>query len=249
MHVLVTRPEEDSGGLKAELEARGHQVSLAPLMKIEYLPIALGSLQTAAAIVATSRNGLRALSGSDAYGVAQTLPLFVVGSASARLAQDLAFRNVIVGPGTAAGLAPIIADYAKTHSGCIVLITGDETAFDMEAYLTSSGTPVQSIVAYRANPAQSLPDPVLRDLERGSLSAVILMSARTAKTWMSLSATPALRPGLAKITHMCLSESVGRALKNGAEGVSFSLKIETASRPEIEGILALIDRLAAQSTA
>ena len=99
MHVLITRPEPDAGALKAQIEAMGHAVSLEPLLQIELLPIAADALAGAQAIIATSRNGLRALAESAALPEALELPLFAVGPGTAELARSLGFRRVIAGGG------------------------------------------------------------------------------------------------------------------------------------------------------
>lgn len=247
MHILVTRPEEDAGELKEKLEARGHRVSLAPLIEIEFLPVPPESFDAGAVLVATSRNGLRALARSSAFDAARALPLFVVGQASARLAQDLLFRDVVAGPGRAAELAPVVLDYVKGCGRRVMLVTGEDTAFDMEAYLRSRDIPVQSVVAYRGRPAAVLPASVLDGVKQGDVDAVILMSARTAAAWMSLAAKSDLGPHLGQITHLCLSETIARAVQTCDLGQPFRPRIKTARRPEIEEILALAGGLAAQS--
>src|SRR2546428_158157 len=61
MHVLVTRPEPDAAELKAALEVLGHEVSVEPLLAIQSLPIPATAFEDARGLIATSRNGLRAL--------------------------------------------------------------------------------------------------------------------------------------------------------------------------------------------
>ncbi len=48
-------------------------------MEVEYLPEAIDSVEGIAALIATSRNGLRALSHSPYLRDALAIPLFVVG--------------------------------------------------------------------------------------------------------------------------------------------------------------------------
>ena len=109
MHVLLTRPERDAAALRARIAALGCRVSLAPLLDIQLRPIAADALAGMTAIVATSRNGLKALAHSDALQTARALPLFAVGPATAQLAQDLGFKTVIPGAGTGADLVPVIS--------------------------------------------------------------------------------------------------------------------------------------------
>ena len=64
MRLLVTRPEEDAVAFKAHLIAQGHQVTIEPLLVINTDDADEIDLEGAQAIMATSRNGLRALAKS-----------------------------------------------------------------------------------------------------------------------------------------------------------------------------------------
>ena len=83
MRLLVTRPEPDATALRAQLIAQGHEVLVEPLITIRFDnadPIELDGVQ---ALIATSRNGLRALASSPAIEQARSLPLFAVGPGTA----------------------------------------------------------------------------------------------------------------------------------------------------------------------
>jgi uroporphyrinogen-III synthase len=59
MRVVVTRPQADSERTAVALEALGHEVLVAPLMRIE--PVAVDLAGTWSAIVITSANALQAV--------------------------------------------------------------------------------------------------------------------------------------------------------------------------------------------
>ena len=83
MRLLVTRPEPDALKLGGVLEEMGHEATVEPLLSVSFEggePIDLDSAQ---ALIATSRNALRALKASPALAQARTLPLFAVGKATA----------------------------------------------------------------------------------------------------------------------------------------------------------------------
>ena len=66
MRVLVTRPEPEASELRVRLEQMGHTVTLAPIMQIDLFPPAADVLAGAQALLATSRNALKALALSPA---------------------------------------------------------------------------------------------------------------------------------------------------------------------------------------
>ncbi len=139
MHVLITRPEPDAAALRAQLEALGHEVTVEPLLKIEQLPIAATALDGMAAVIVTSRNGLRALAESAAIEVARELPLIAVGPGTAQLAREIGFAHVIEGPGTASDLVPLIVETSSSLPGTLAHVRGEDVAFDLHGALGGSG--------------------------------------------------------------------------------------------------------------
>jgi uroporphyrinogen-III synthase len=241
MHVLITRPERDCGELKSRLVAFGCEVTAAPLIAIEFNAIAASELDGAIGLIATSRNGLRALAQSPGLKAAQSLPLFAVGPATAALADELGFINVIMGAGTAADLVPIIKDHAGTRQGCFAHLAGDNLAFDLGAALNARGLIYQRIKAYRSVAAKAPDKRIVALLASRSLDAVILMSPRTASVWASLVRALPEPPDLTKVVHICLSDAAAKALQP-LEPVT----IEVSGAPNSGEIVALVYRLAGQ---
>lgn len=241
MHVLITRPERDCAELKSGLVAFGCEVTAAPLIEIEFNEIAASELVGSSGLIATSRNGLRALALSPGLEAARSLPLFAVGPATAALARELGFTTVIMGAGTAADLVPIIKDYPGTRLWSFAHLTGDHSAFDLGAALNASGLGYGRIKAYRSVAAKTLGEPVIGLLANRKLDAVILMSPRTANVWASLLRALPEPPDLSKVAHICISGAVAKALQPLAP-----VKIEISGAPNSGEIVALVYRLAGQ---
>lgn len=238
MHVVITRPEQDSAELKSRIEDHGCRVSLAPLLTIELQHISAGALVEAGAVIATSRNGLRALARSDALAAALALPLFAVGPATSSMAASLGFRDIREGNGTATSLVPLIA--ATTFAGPLVHLAGDHQAVDLAGALADVGKRVTQLQAYRSVAAKTLPADIVESITDGAVDAVILMSPRSAATWAALMSPRIGRPELTQITHICLSPAVARALETLGP-----VKTLTAPKAVLEEIVALVYRLAA----
>ena len=87
MRVVVTRPQADSGAHRSRaVRARGHEVLVAPLMRVE--PVAVQILpDTWSAIVITSANAPRHRAVPARSLTGQRLPLFAVGERSAEAAR------------------------------------------------------------------------------------------------------------------------------------------------------------------
>src|SRR5262245_18884914 len=94
MRLLVTRPEPDNARTAAELRARGHEVMLAPLLRIEPVPDAdLGNGPWSGVLI-TSANGARAIAAHKRRAALDALPVLAVGQASAAAARDAGISDV-----------------------------------------------------------------------------------------------------------------------------------------------------------
>ncbi|MFM1816688.1 MAG: hypothetical protein RLZ98_3383 [Pseudomonadota bacterium] len=235
MRVLVTRPEEDAKALKAHLVSQGHEVVIEPLISVTYEDTDEIELDEAQALVATSRNALRAIAQSADADLALQLPLFVVGPGTAGIAKALGFANVVEGPGNAAALLDVIAERAEVNAGPIVYLSGDVRAYELPSELQRLGFRVMSPVVYRTRPATALSPQVLEKLQSGAIDAVLLLSPRTAQTWLKVVDNHNILELVAKLCHICLSESVARQLAPLA-----CRDIRIAERPNLREILALL---------
>lgn len=232
MHILVTRPEPDAASLRQRLEALGHRVTAAPMLSIELAPEAIGNLRGVAALIATSRNGLRALAASPRMPAAVRLPVFAVGKATAAAARAMGFATVIEGPGTARALAGVIAKHMKAEDGTLLHLAGDRLAFDLKTALEAAGFAVRQPMVYRQLPAADFAPPVATAIRDGAVDAVILMSPRTARVYASLVATAGLADGARRAAYVCLSPAVAAALA-GLEPV----RTEVAASPGMDSLM------------
>ena len=241
MQLLVTRPEPDGIKLVGLLQQRGHAALAAPLTTFVPLPPAPEDLEGLTGLIATSRNALRALVGSDALDAARPLTVFAVGAATAEEARRMGFARVVKGAGTAADLVPLIASMIDPAEDILLHLAGDQLAFDLASELGQSGIRVESRIVYRMDAVSSLPPDVVRALTSGAIDAVMLMSPRAARIWARLAVRQGLAGAVQRVLHLCISEAVVRQLAplGGVDA-------EVALRPTLEEMLALVEGAAAR---
>jgi uroporphyrinogen-III synthase len=242
MRLLVTRPEPDALKLQALLEDAGHEATVEPLLSVSFDhgdPIDLESVQ---ALIATSRNALRALRSSPALAEARHLPLFAVGKATAADARTLGFETVITGAGTGAELVGHIVSALDPAAGLLVHLAGDKLAGNLKDELEGHGFRVEQPVVYRMVAARAFSDDAIEQLAMGEIEGVILMSPRTATVYAGLVRKAALAATIRPLPHFCLSAAVARCLDVLGDVVR-----HVADSPRLEEMLALIDEVAAQS--
>ncbi len=240
MHVVVTRPLGDAEPLKSRIEALGWRVMLSPLIEIVPDTIPGDILRDATSLIATSRNAL-----TSELKTVIDLPLFAVGPGTGAVAREIGFTKVIEGPGTGSDLVPILASRPAELGERPVYLRGDVIAFDIEGALARAGIQVRAVKAYRSIAAERLNPEVIKALQNGSIDAVTLMSPRTAETWARLIGDLSLPVQLSGVTHLCLSPRVAEALGQPEKGYN----VLVASHPNLEAMIALVKRLAANSKA
>lgn len=242
MHILVTRAEPDASELKVQLEALGHTVTVEPLLQIEFMPLKAGAFKSAQALIATSRNGLRALAANAIPPHALKLPIFVVGPGTAELARTLGFARVIEGSGTAGDLVPLIAGQIEPARGAVVYLAGETFAFDLKAALENQRISVNKVIAYRAKPSQTLTARTAQMIADGLLDAVILMSPRTAAIFTQLVSAARLQDSAHRLAYLCLSEAVAQGLQDLGP-----VRAEVAAKPNADEMLRLVERVETQA--
>jgi uroporphyrinogen-III synthase len=239
MHVLITRPESDAAALRGELEALGHTVTVEPLLRIRAFPVPADSVEGIAALVATSRNALRALAPSPAFDAAKQLPLIAVGPGTANLAQELGFARVTVGKGTGADLVPVIVATAGELGGPIAHVRGRDVAFDLREAVQGQGVDLREIVSYEAVPADRF-QPGTRDLiASGVVNAVILMSPRTGSIFSRIARAEGLSKAAQSLGFLCLSPAVAATVEPLGPA-----RVEIAENPDAAAMLAAVTRVA-----
>lgn len=213
MKVFVTRPQPDADRLAAGIAALGHEPVVDPLLSIEFLHGAEIPDLPYQAVLATSANGLRALAASGRLNRLLSAKLLAVGPASARLARELGFANVLEANGNVAALCALAAQTLKPDGGPLLYATGKARSGDLKADLDRDGFETIRAEIYQAHKAEHLSPDVINTLKDGSTCAVVLYSPRTAKTWTQLVSDAGLINTLSDCTHLCLSQAVSDVLR------------------------------------
>lgn|GEM_PF-277215 len=226
--IWITRPLGDATRFCKDLDAAQLPVSLTPtiysLLDVEFLEIDAErflKFPAIGAFVATSRNGVRALSQMKDFEKFSHLPFFTVGKATGELARSFGFKDIRVGPGRAEELLPLICEYDRSYDDSdpkrILNLRGDEQAFHLkaaiEADLTSMNNQFEDVLCYRMKEANELSEEVLNELKNNGIRAVVLMSPRTARVYGSLMKFYDFKREVAQIQHFCLSEAVADVLR------------------------------------
>jgi uroporphyrinogen-III synthase len=237
VRLLVTRPEVEGERTAARLRARGHEVWLAPLLRIEpIVDLAFGPGPWAA-VAFTSANAVRALSSHPRLSELTSLPAYTVGARTREAAVAAGFVGARSAEGDVDDLARLVA--AQADAGPPLLyFAGTERAGDLAAALAPAGRLVETVIAYRAQLVGDFDADVREAAAAGLIEAVLHYSARTADAFLAAAQTAGLAEFARSTKHFCLSAQVAAPL---AAAAARSVSIATA--PNENALIELIERL------
>jgi uroporphyrinogen-III synthase len=231
VRLLVTRPEPDGARTAALLRARGHEVMLAPLLRIELLDFELPDKAWSAAVM-TSANAARAVARHPRRKMITALEAFTVGRHTAEATRAAGFRTLHSADGDKDDLAAFLRARMGGQSGPLLYLAGEERAGD----LATSGMPVVTVVAYRAVKAERFAPAVAAALGQGALDGVLHFSARTAQAYLDCAARERMLERALAPVHFCLSQQVAQPLSAaGAATVRIALQPDEAAIVELVG--------------
>ena len=234
MRLLLTRPEPDAQRIAAALRAQGHDVVIAPLLRIE--PIADAQIGEGpwAAILITSANAAPAVAVHARVTQLRTLPVFAVGRRSADAMAAAGFADVRSADGNVSDLAQRVA--ARLQSAARLLyLAGKERSGDLAGDLRARGFVVETTTIYRAIAATSLPHAAADALASG-IDGVLHFSRRSVEVYVDAARAAGMVTNALKPIHFCLSAQVAEPLAQAG-----AADIRVAERPNEALLLALID--------
>jgi uroporphyrinogen-III synthase len=235
MRLLVTRPEPDNERTADALRALGHEVTLAPLLRIEAVIDADLGTPPWSAILLTSANGARAIALHRRMRELAMLPVLAVGQGSADAARSAGFADVSSADGDGGDLARLAAARLKGERSPLLYLSGEDRARDLGGELARHGLTVRTTVVYRAAKA-SLSAHVQTALVERRIDGVVHFSRRSVESYLECSrhiVEHALAP-----THFCLSARAAEPLR--AAGAAL---IRSAEQPDEGSLLALVTPL------
>jgi len=233
MRLVVTRPQADSERSATALRARGHQVLVAPLMRVE--PVMADCAGGWGAIIVTSANAPGALAADPARAALLKLPVFAVGRRSADAARQAGFSDVSAAGGDVRDLVRLIAERRADASGPLLYLAGEDRAADLIGELSVHGIAAEMRIVYRAV-TTPFPPELIAALKNGEIDAVLHFSRRSADNYLAGARAAGLLAQALAPRHVCLSAAIADPL-TGA-GVS---RIGIAARPDEAALLELVD--------
>ena len=233
MRLVLTRPQDDSERSAAALRARGHEVLVAPLMRVEMIEPELRPHW--GAIVITSANAATAIASHPEHAQLVKLPVYAVGKRSADAARAAGFTDVTTAGGDLRDLLRIIAARRPDAAAPLLYLAGKDRSGDLIGDLALHGIAAELVVVYRAVTAP-FPLALISALKAGDIDGVLHFSRRSADNFLDGAAQAGVARQALGIRHFCLSAQIAAPFK--AAGAT---DVVVARRPDEAALLALIE--------
>ena len=211
MHVLFTRPIDDSKDLILKFKSLGHIVSSIPVISIkkkEYSKIDFSSFK---GIIFTSSNAIKFL---DTKLLDKNIKCFCFGNATELLAKEKGFQNIFSAEGNVNNLKEIILQNFKSSEGKLLYISGETITFELDKFLISEGLKVERVINYSSDPIEKFNEILIDDLKNNVPDIVYIYSQNSAISFKNLIKNYNLQNHWMNTNLMCISEKTSSVLND-----------------------------------
>ena len=209
MHILLTRPLEDSHEMILKFQLLGHDVSHLPLISIEGLKHNSISYIDFKGIIFTSTNAIKFL---DTKNIDKNIICFCVGSATEKKARSAGFQNVFAADGNVDNLKELILINFNSSSGKLLYVSGEIASSNLDQELISDGYNIKRVVNYRANPIEKYDQSFIEKLKQKMPDIVYVYSQNSAINFLKVIKNYQLETQWMNTNLMCIGEKTSSIL-------------------------------------
>ena len=210
MHIVITRPKEDSLYLIENLIKLGHEVTLLPVIKIEKLETKKIDLLNYQAVIFTSSNGIRFM---NIEKFNSKIKCFCVGKATEFTAKQAGFVNTYTSEGTVDSLIELIIRTLNNKSEKLLYLSSEFISKDLDKDLINAGYLVDRISNYTSIPVKGIDKKTLDFFEKKPPDVIFIYSSKSAKNLFNLINKYSLLNVVTQSNLVCISEKVLSVLK------------------------------------
>ena len=153
MHIIITRPKEDSLYLIEKLIKLGHVATHLPLIKIKKLETKKIDLLNYQAVIFTSSNAIRFMN-IEKFNL--KIKCFCVGKATEFTAKQIGFINTYTSEGTVNSLIELIIRTLNNKSEKLLYLSSEFISRDLDKDLINTGYSVDRILNYTSIPIEEI---------------------------------------------------------------------------------------------
>ena len=209
MHILLTRPLEDSREMILKLQSLGHEISHIPLINIEGKNYESLNFSDFNGIIFTSANAIKFL---NLKLIDKKIICFCVGSATEKKAKSVGFQNIFCADGNVNNLKELILSNFNFSDGKLLYVSGEIISNELDKELISEGYNVKRVINYTVKPIEKFNDKFIAKLKLKMPEIVYIYSQNSAVSFLNFIKNYQLENLWMNTNLMCIGEKTSVVL-------------------------------------
>ena len=210
MHVIITRPIEDSLELIRNLKIINHTITYLPLISVRKISNENINFKNYKGIIFTSANAIKFLNITE---IPKNIYCFCVGEATEKKAKNFGFYNTISAGGNVDTLIELIIRTFDKKTGKLIYISSEFISKDLDIELTKKGYLVDRIVNYTSEPITRIEQNTLEYIKKNKPDVICIYSEKSAINLKDLIGKYSLVDVMTQTNLMCLSKKIANVLE------------------------------------
>ena len=211
MHIIITRPDEDSLDIIYKFKILGHEVTHLPLLNIKKICYEKINFLNYKGLIFTSTNAIKFL---EIKNIPKNILCFCVGERTEKKIRSLGFLNTISASGNVEALKELILRTHEKNNGKLIYFSSETITIDLDKLLIKLGYSVDRVINYSAEPIEYIDSKVEEKIKANLPDIIYIYSEKSAINLKNLIKKYSLFDCLINCNLMCISEKSSRVLSN-----------------------------------
>ena len=182
MHILLTRPLEDSSEIILKFQSLGHKVSHLPLLNINKVEYEKVNFSDYGGIIFTSANAIKFLELDDQV---KKIDCFCVGDTTEKKARSVGFKNTIAAEGNVSNLKELIIQNYESKNKNLLYVSGELVSVDLDKELLKESFSVKRLINYKTTYNQNFDENFIKELKLNMPDMVYIYSQNSSLSFLS----------------------------------------------------------------
>ena len=209
MHILLTRPLEDSKSLILRFTTLGNKVSHLPVIKVFPIKYHEPEYNDYKGIIFTSANAIKNL---NIKRIDKKIQCFCVGTSTEKVAKQSGFQNIFCAEGNVNNLKEIILQNFDKKKGSLIYVSGEIVSYNLDQYLAEAGYSIKRIITYKVKHNDDLKEEFINALKSNIPDIVFIYSENSARSLLNILKKYELKDLWMETNLMCLGEGASSVL-------------------------------------
>ncbi len=210
MHIVLTRPIEDSLELMRNLKIINHVVTHLPLINIKGISNKNINFDNYKGIIFTSANAIKFL---NTKNIPKNIHCYCVGETTEKKAKKSGFYNAISAGGNVDALIELIVRTFDKKIGKLLYISSDFVSKELDLELIKKGYSINRIINYTSEPVHQIEQNTLDYIKKNKPDVIYVYSEKSAINLKDLISKYSLVDVMTQTNLMCLSKKISSVLE------------------------------------